>query len=200
MKYVFQTMLQPKVFIWVLTLLSVSKLGESRSSCQVSGASNQVQKTAVSAEPKGTAHSASQSASLSCPPTRPSSQQESQTRSNHHKVTLSWIAAPISKHLGGDVAGYCLYRSKTQYAAKKDPLCEMCERVNLVPLQVLSCIDNSPSDATIYYYVVTAINGAQNLSLPSNEATAPIPPGDQPGQTPASSSPPPPCQGDSGTR
>ena len=197
MKHVSRGTLRLKAFVRIMVLLSLSVFGSAGARCQVSSASNPILKTAKGAVPEGTDPAASQSVSLSCPPAGPSPMQESQTRPGHHKVTLSWIAASSSARPGGDVAGYCLYRSKTQYVAKQNPLCAICERVNVVPVQGVSCIDDSPDDNTIYYYVVTAINGATSLSSTSNEATAPIPPGDQPGSAPPSSQPPPSCRGES---
>lgn len=197
MKHIFRGTLRSKAFFRMLALLSLSVYGSERARCQVSSASNPILKTAKGAAPKGTEPAASQSVSLSCPPAGPSLAQESQTRPGHHKVTLAWIAASSSARPGGDVVGYCLYRSKTQYVAKQNPLCPICERVNSVPVQGVSCVDDSPDDNTIYYYVVTSINGAQSLSSTSNEASAPIPPGDQPGSNPLSSPRPPSCRGES---
>lgn len=123
-----------------------------------------------------------------CPPAGVSSVQGS----GHHKVRLSWIASPSAARPGRDVFGYCLYRSKKRGAAKHDPLCTTCERINSVPVKSISCIDDLVEDNTKYYYVVTAINKHRNISRSSEEAAAPIPTADRVGPAPASSVPPPP--------
>jgi hypothetical protein len=100
---------------------------------------------------------------------------QSSSATGHHKVTLTWSASLPSSTQDGDAVGYCLYRSKKQHAAKKNPTCASCERVNSVPVSNLNCIDDLVQDGATYYYVVTAINPASRISSSSNEITASIP-------------------------
>ena len=182
-------------FLSSLVIL-VLAFGAACSNWQVTRISGAEVKSAEPPQPKGAPLAASQSALPFCPQThRPAQHASSAATTYHHKVALSWIAAPVAPRQGGDVAGYCIYRSTTQYAAKHDPLCSLCEQVNLAPVKGLSCIDDEVEDTAIYYYVVTTINQAGSISLPSNEATAPV--RDQREFAPIGSPPPPSCRGDS---
>lgn len=100
-------------------------------------------------------------------------------RTGHHRVILTWNASAASKDLDAAAAGYCLYRSEIQGAAKQNPTCKDCEQINAVPLRGTACIDDLAEDGAKYYYVVTAINARQKLSSASNEIPAQIPPGTQ---------------------
>jgi len=190
----------PRLLVCVSALVClVIIFGAACSSCQVTRTSGAEPKSAELAQIKGTPPTASQAVLLVCPPTHLSPLRASTPGTErHHQVTLSWIAAPSSPRPGGDVVGYCIYRSTTQYAAKQDPLCPVCERVNLAPVKDVSCIDDLVDDHTTYYYVVTAINGGDNISSPSNEATAPV--GNQPNSVPRSSPLPSFCRGTSSAR
>lgn len=92
-----------------------------------------------------------------------------------HTVTLSWRASAVSTSPGSQVVGYCLYRSKTQNAAKKNPTCSNCEQVNSVAFPGTGCVDDLVKDGATYYYVVTAANAQGKISSSSNEALAQIP-------------------------
>ncbi len=96
-----------------------------------------------------------------------------------HKVTLTWKASAPSNDSLGAAVGYCLYRSKTRQAAKKNPVCKHCEQVNRVPIASIGCVDDLVADSARYYYVVTAINLKGTLSAPSNEIPVTIPPANQ---------------------
>jgi hypothetical protein len=132
---------------------------------------------AGSASAKGSAPTKVSIPALSCPPAGLLPVSPSAPDIGHHKVTLSWNASGSQQPR--NAVGYCLYRSKSQYAAKKNPTCALCERVNAVPLASLSCIDDMVKDNTTYYYVVTAIDPERRISSPSNEITALIPSGDK---------------------
>ena len=182
-----------QVFLWGFVLFSVVLLDASGSRSQVGCGSSAQLKSVRTSQQRETPTPETHLGALSCPPPHTPSSQGSQSRPSHHKVTLSWIAAPSSAHRGGDVAGYCLYRSKIQYVAKQDPLCAECEQVNSIPVKGVSCVDEVVDASTTYYYVVTAINREQNISSTSNEAKAPIPTADHPSSS-ASGSPPPSCR------
>jgi hypothetical protein len=78
-----------------------------------------------------------------------------------HSVHLSWGASTTS------VAGYRVYRSEVS-GASFTPL-------NGTLLNILSYDDTTVSPGTTYYYVVTAVDGAGNESIHSNQVTAVIP-------------------------
>lgn len=192
MRYKLQGLWRSQAFVSGLVLLFLV-FGAACSSCQVARSSGDELKSAEPSRAKGAPATANRSGLPFCPQTnRPAKQESHKTTEHHHKVTLAWIAASIDPRPGGDVAGYCIYRSATQYAAKHDPLCPVCERVNSVPVKGLTCVDNDVEDTAIYYYVVTAINGSASISSPSNEATAPV--RDQHNSEPLSSPPPPSCR------
>jgi hypothetical protein len=92
-----------------------------------------------------------------------------------HHVVLSWNASLKSSNPLGNAAGYCLYRSKNQNAAKKMPTCRDCERVTLAAIRETSCVDDHLEDGETYYYVVTALNERGGQSSPSNEIGVRVP-------------------------
>jgi len=104
---------------------------------------------------------------------------QASSQTGHHKVILSWNASAPTSDPGGKVVGYCLYRSKTQNAAKQKPTCSDCEQINSTPIMGTGCVDDLVLDNTTYYYVATAINAKGNISVSSNETTAQIPPGNK---------------------
>jgi hypothetical protein len=110
-----------------------------------------------------------------CPPAGITPLQSGVPGTGHHKVTLTWNPSASSTDPNSTVTGYCLYRSKVKHAAKKDPLCKDCERINSVPVPTPGCVDDLVSDGTLYYYVATAINSKSVLSAPSNEILVSIP-------------------------
>jgi hypothetical protein len=113
-----------------------------------------------------------------CPPAGlPALQPDSQT--GHHTVILSWDASVPGPGLDSKVVGYCLYRSRKQNAAKRNPICSDCEQINPMPVVGTGCVDDLVLDGASYYYVVTAINANKRISSSSNETPAPIPPGSQ---------------------
>jgi hypothetical protein len=97
-----------------------------------------------------------------------------QPRIGHHKVILSWTASPKSPDPEKNAVGYCLYRSKKHKAAKQNPLCFECERINSVPVPKPACTDDIVEDDAHYYYVVAAISIKGRISSASNEAEAKI--------------------------
>jgi hypothetical protein len=115
---------------------------------------------------------------------------QSSSQTGHHKVILTWNASAASADPEGKVVGYCLYRSQTQLAAKQNPRCSNCEQINSTPIVGTGCVDDLVLDSATYYYVATSINAKGNISISSNETTAPIPPGNKPpGSVPVSSLP-----------
>jgi hypothetical protein len=110
-----------------------------------------------------------------CPPGGLLPLQPSPQTTGHHKVTLTWNANAPTPDPASKAVGYCLYRSKTQNAAKLNPICANCERINSMPIAGTGCVDNLVEDGAAYYYVVTAINAAGKISSSSNETPAPIP-------------------------
>jgi len=109
-----------------------------------------------------------------CPKAGLIAPQLSPLKSGHHTVTLSWNANPPSTKPESQAVGYCLYRSRKQNAAKKNPLCADCEQVNSAAIAGTGCVDDLVQDDTIYYYVVTAANSKGAISASSNEAKAPV--------------------------
>ena len=109
-----------------------------------------------------------------CPPAGLPVLQPSPT-TGHHKVTLTWHASAPAAN-GSAAVGYCLYRSKTQNAAKLNPRCSSCEPINSTPIVGTGCVDDLVEDAAAYYYVVTAINAKGEISSSSNETPAQVPP------------------------
>jgi hypothetical protein len=95
-------------------------------------------------------------------------------KSGGHTVTLSWNANPPSTKPSMQAVGYCLYRSKTQFAASKNPLCSDCEQINAVAFPGTTCLDDRVEDGTTYFYIVTAANSKGDISKSSNEATAQV--------------------------
>ena len=110
-----------------------------------------------------------------CPPAGLPALQPSPT-TGHHKVTLTWHASAPAANSGSAAVGYCLYRSKTQNAAKLNPRCGNCEPINSVPIVGTGCVDDLVEDSAAYYYVVTAINAKGEISSSSNETPAQVPP------------------------
>lgn len=185
---------QPVFFVRTLAFLALGLFGTACSGAQsthvAAGSSGVADITAA----KGTSGpTKTQSSTPSCPPAGLLPLQ-SLPDTGHHKVTLSWNASAVSPKQASNAVGYCLYRSKEEYAAKKNPVCSVCERINSVPISNLSCIDDLVEDSTTYYYVVTAINPASRISSSSNEFTVPIPARNQPGSQPSTSVTPPLCR------
>lgn len=134
-----------------------------------------------------------------CPSTR-SPMLRPSTVTGHHRVILSWNPSVPSARSQDNSVGYCLYRSKTKKAAKKnsgckdcktiDFNCSNCEQINSIPVVGIGCVDDIVEDGAVYSYVVTAISRKGVLSSPSNRASAEIPVSNQSvGSNPASSYP-----------
>lgn len=177
----------PVIFVRVLVFLALGLFGTACSRAQSAHVAAGNSAVAAITTAKGSA--APTKAALappSCPPAGLLPLQ-SLPDTGHHKVTLSWNASAASPKQDSNAVGYCLYRSKKEYAAKKNPVCSICERINSVPISNLSCIDDLVEDSTTYYYVVTAINPASRISSSSNEFTVPIPARNQPGSQPSTS-------------
>jgi hypothetical protein len=114
-----------------------------------------------------------------CPPGGIQTLQPSQ-QTGHHKVTLTWNANAPALDPAREAAGYCLYRSQKQQAAKHNPRCGACEQINRTPIVGVGCVDDLVVDNATYYYVVTAINANGEISSSSNETPARIPPNKRP--------------------
>jgi hypothetical protein len=121
-----------------------------------------------------------------CPPagTLPLSQ------GGNHRVSLAWNPSHPTPDPNRTAVGYCLYRSKMQGAAKQEPVCKNCERINTVPVTTTNCVDNVVADSNVYYYVVTAINSNGILSAASNEVKVTIPSATQSIKSPLANSGP----------
>lgn len=100
--------------------------------------------------------------------------QSSSAGTGHHKVFLSWNASASAAHSNSRI-GYCLYRSMKKHVAKKYPLCQQCEQVNLIPVSGTRCVDEVVLDSTTYYYVAVAIDLNRDLSPSSNEFPVVVP-------------------------
>lgn len=97
------------------------------------------------------------------------------SKTGHHRVTLTWHASAPAAHSDSATVGYCLYRSKTQSAAKHNPRCSDCEQINSIPIVGTACVDDLVEDSAAYYYVVTAIDAKGEISSSSNETPAQVP-------------------------
>lgn len=93
----------------------------------------------------------------------------------HHKVLLTWKASAAGARPEDNAVGYCLYRSLEKDVSKSNATCSGCEQINSVPVLGTACVDDLVQDGALYYYVVTAINGAGNRSSSSNEIPVAIP-------------------------
>jgi hypothetical protein len=111
-----------------------------------------------------------------CPPAGVISLQPSSPGTGDHKVFLKWNASVMpSGATDKNAVGYCLYRSATKSAAKREPTCSSCERVNIVPVPGTACVDDLVKDGATYFYVATAINRDSQISSSSNEVPVVIP-------------------------
>jgi hypothetical protein len=122
---------------------------------------------------------------IRCPPAGSPMLQATGPDVGHHRVLLDWKASVPSKDPKAQIIGYCLYRSREQGAAKKNPRCADCEQINTVPIRGTRCRDDIVQDDKTYYYVSVAIARNRQMSSASDEAPAPIPKG---GKTVESSS------------
>jgi hypothetical protein len=102
-----------------------------------------------------------------------------------HTVILSWTASAPADATHAAANGYCVYRS----TERKD---QSLVRVNSVPFQGTSCIDDMVETGKTYYYRVKAISAKGNTSDASRFAAAPIL--ERKAGNPVAS-PPPPCSG-----
>jgi hypothetical protein len=111
-----------------------------------------------------------------CPPAGVAPLQPSSPGTGDHKVFLKWNASVMpSGATDKNAVGYCLYRSATRNATKKEPTCSSCERVNIVPVPGTACVDDLVKDGATYFYVATAINRDSQISSSSNEVPVIIP-------------------------
>jgi len=174
MKRAFQVTGKPRfvspLFVMLVASLLVTTLARGR----ISHASPTRQSEQTPEERPASAFAA-QSFTVPCPPAGLPIAQPSARGVSHHKVTLSWNASPPAANSGTNAIGYCLYRSKTNNAAKQKPTCSQCEPINSVPVRGSSCVDDIVSDSTTYFYVVAAINARGTLSSSSNEIQVQIP-------------------------
>jgi len=79
-------------------------------------------------------------------------------------VILSWGASPTSA-----VVGYNVYRGTTSGGESSTAL-------NPTPINGTTFVDENVTPGTTYYYVVKSIGSNDQLSGPSNEAEASVPP------------------------
>jgi hypothetical protein len=173
-----------RILVWALVLITAGVF-------QTTGAVGQVSpNTQSAAAPKGdgTRSAASHPKPPLCPPAGLATLQPSPQITGHHNVTLSWNASP-SGNAENQAVGYCIYRSKKRDAAKHNPTCNDCERVNLTAMAGTQCIDDLVEDGATYYYVVTAINARGKPTSPSNETPAQIPPNKESSSRPDASFP-----------
>lgn len=115
---------------------------------------------------------------VQCLPVLSSGQAAGNLAKGHHKVLFRWNPSAASLHPENNAVGYCLYRSKVQGLPKNNPRCAQCELVNIEIIPATNkpaCVDDQVADDTIYYYVATAIDKNQNLSVSSNEVPVIIP-------------------------
>lgn len=168
--------LHSRVVFGVLVLISATLFVATIAILRDHPASNRV---SLSAIPAMTAMNEKRLLSVgpslpACPPAGLPALQPSPA-TGHHKVTLTWHASAPAAN-GSAAVGYCLYRSKTQNAAKLNPRCSDCEPINPVPIVGTGCVDDLVEDSAAYYYVVTAINAKGEISSSSNETPAQVPP------------------------
>ena len=112
-----------------------------------------------------------------CPTTNVAMLQPSAPHTGHHRVMLSWNASTASTNPEDNAVGYCLYRSRHEKWAKKNPRCSDCEQINTVPVTATACVDDLVEDGKTYFYVAAAINQDGSLSASSNEVKVTIPAG-----------------------
>jgi hypothetical protein len=176
-------------FCIVCTLLveGACSRGSRPSETQGSGGSHQAQ-----------THPSLVTRTPNCPPGGSAMLQPSAPDTGHHRVVLTWDASKSSPIAEDDAIGYCIYRSKKKGVARKNPNCNDCEQVNVIPVKATRCIDDLVQDRVTYYYVVAAINRQGVVSSSSNEILVSIPPGQRHASTSESSYPF--CRGDSGSK
>ena len=195
-----ENMPQRRVFVSVVIVLVVGVCVLVAIVGKWSSGSNAKVQSVETPQVKKTPQAKGQLALPLCPPAGLTPLQPSQQGTGHHKVILSWKASTPRTNVESNAIGYCLYRSKTQNVAKRNPTCGHCEQINQVPIADTSCVDDLVKDSASYYYVVSAINAKGILSVASNEAPAPIPADRQTGLLPSGSSRPAACRGGSGAR
>ncbi len=172
----FNVRLYLRIVIRVLVLITVGVLRTTGVVAQVSPTRTSPQSAAV---PKSnqTLQATATPKLPPCPPAGLPKLQASPQTTGHHKVTLSWNTGVPPGNSESKPVGYCLYRSKKQNAAKQNATCSNCEQINSIALADTACIDDLVEDGAKYYYVVTAIDAKEKISLSSNEALAQIPSG-----------------------
>jgi hypothetical protein len=109
-----------------------------------------------------------------CPPAGAASLRPSPA-TGHHRVLLTWHASAMSARAENNAAGYCLYRSQTKGAARKNATCSACEQINSAPVAGTACVDDLVQDSILYYYVATALTADGRRSSSSNEIPVPVP-------------------------
>lgn len=122
-----------------------------------------------------------------CPTTNVAMLQPSAPHTGHHRVMLSWKASAFSTHPEDNAVGYCLYRSRHEKQAKKNPRCSDCEQINIIPVTGTACVDDLVEDGKTYFYVAAAINRNGGLSASSNEVKVTIPAGSHTSANPGKS-------------
>ena len=163
-------------FLLLLVLLLASDLETSGAATQINLRSSAHLQSTTLSNKTGASSIGAPPSTPSCPSAGLTPIQRSQPGTGHHKVVLSWNASSPSSDSESIAVGYCLYRSKKQYAAKQNPICSDCEQINRTPVTRTDCVDDLVEDNVKYYYVVTGINARGEISPSSNEVTAPIPP------------------------
>lgn len=182
------------IWVRVLVLLTLELFVVVCATGQVGRIASASLQPAQPSQPERTEPAKISTRAVSCPPAGVVPLQPSSRGTGHHKVSLSWNAGVPSTARASKAVGYCLYRSHERYAAKRNPTCSQCERVNIVPIPGLSCVDDLVEDSTTYFYVVTAIDLGNGISSSSNEIPTGIPAANQNRSIPVTSPPPPLCR------
>jgi hypothetical protein len=182
--------LHPRILVWVIVLViggvfqSIAVIG------QVSPGSSANTQSTETAKGKRTLSAAAEPRLPACPAAGLPTLLPSPQITGQHKLTLTWNASAPSVNSESKAVGYCLYRSRTQnaakrYVARQISKCSDCEQVNSIALAGTGCVDELVQDGAIYYYVVTAVNAKGEPSPPSNETPAQIPPNKQSASSPS---------------
>ena len=159
----------PRRIRWQVAILILVGMLQACSGCSRSTESRFTLQQLEDRSGKSTAKTVAGPGSPQCPPAGSPMLQPSASGTGHHKVVLTWNASAPSARPGGDIAGYCLYRSGKQDVAKKNATCSDCEQINTIPVAGTGCVDDLVQDDALYYYVVTAVNAEGTRSMSSNE-------------------------------
>jgi hypothetical protein len=176
--------LHPRILVWVIVLAIGGVFQDIAVIGQVSPGSSANMRSTETAKGKRTHAAAAEPRPPACPAAALPTLLPSPLLTGQHKATLTWNASAPSVNSENNAVGYCLYRSRTQNAAKQYVVkqiskCSDCEQVNSIALAGTGCVDDLVQDGATYYYVVIAVNAKGEPSSPSNETPAQIPPNKQ---------------------